>query len=113
MHPKLSASALIGVLIGYGSTFTLFTHSWTALVGWGIAGAIVGSFASTRKLALWMGGLYGAGLSITFLLGAFGGTPDKIPTYLLLVLVFTPIGAVGGLVSSYVGYAIHSSISAK
>ncbi len=110
MLRKILIAALAGLGLGYGSAFTFFTHSWTAIIAWGIAGAIVGAFAADGKQAIWMGGAFGAALAISFLLGVFGGTADKLPSYFVLVLVMLPVGALGGIVSAWVGHAIRRRV---
>ena len=106
MKRNTPITALIGFLVGYSSTFTLFTHSWTAIIAWGIVGVVIGAFTIERNAALWNGFAYGALLSIAFLVGVFGGTADKIPSYLALVAALAPLGAIGGAIASALGFYV-------
>jgi hypothetical protein len=99
----LFVSALVGIVCGLASNSRLLAGQWANLVVWGIAGIVLGLFASGRRVIVWAGILFGFFLSISFLILGFQGSSDKLPAFLVLTLGLSVIGAVGGLVTVFVG----------
>jgi hypothetical protein len=47
--------------------------------------------------------VYGFFMSVTFLISGFQGSPDKLPGFLALTLGLSIVGALGGLVTVFIG----------
>ena len=108
---KASITVLFGMGIGFFSAHTLFATSWIALLLWGVAGVGLGLFLIKEpKESLWTGGIFGFALSLTFLLSVFGGSPDKLPGYLVLALGLSVVGIIGGIASAFLGFFLKSFI---
>ncbi|MEP7357188.1 MAG: hypothetical protein ABI847_08110 [Anaerolineales bacterium] len=99
----LFAAVAVGVVCGIVSNTPILTGQWANLVLWALAGIGLGLFAAGRRAVLWAGIVYGLALTISFLGFAFGGTPDKLPVYLLLTLGLSVVGAVAGIVTVFIG----------
>lgn len=102
-NPLLFVSALVGIVCGLASQSSLLAGQWLNLVVWGIAGVVLGLFANGRRVMIWAGIVYGFFLSVTFLISGFQGSPDKLPGFLVLTLALSVIGAIGGLVTVFIG----------
>lgn len=96
-------SAVVGIACGLASQSSLLAGQWLNLVLWGIVGVVLGIFTNERRMIVWAGILYGFSLSVSFLLAGFQGSADKLPGFLLLTLVLSVVGAMGGLVTVFVG----------
>ena len=59
--------------------------------------------ARGTKAVIWLGILYGVFLSVFFLFSRFGGTSDKIFGYSLFVAALSIVGAVGGMITVFIG----------
>lgn len=104
MKNTLLVAGVVGLVVGYGSTFTLFIHSWTALLAWACIAVVLGAFTTTTdKEAIVGGALYGFLLCMAFLIGGFQGSSDKLPLFIALSGVLSMIGVVGGALASWVG----------
>jgi hypothetical protein len=105
MKPNLLliASAVAGIAAGLASLTPLLSGKWTNLVLWAVVGLIIGLFAQGRRAILLAGIVYGVFLSFTFLLAGFGGSPDRLPAFLLLTLGLSLVGAIGGVVTVFIG----------
>jgi hypothetical protein len=99
----LIASAVAGIVCGLVSLTPFLAGQWANLVLWAVAGLVLGLFAAGRRMILWAGILFGVFLSFTFLLAGFQGSPDKLPGFLLLTLGLSVVGALGGLVTVFIG----------
>jgi hypothetical protein len=102
-------SAIIGIILGFVSTKTFFAHSWLALVPWGIAGVLVGFIPKQQKQRLLAGALYGFFLCLTFLLAGFQGDRAKLPSFALLALLLSFVGALCGVALAYISTQIRRS----
>ncbi len=96
-------SAVVGITCGLASQTSFLAGQWLNLVLWGIAGVVLGLFTTGRRLIVWTGIVYGFFLSVTFLISGFQGSADKLPGFLVLTLALSVIGAIGGLVTVWVG----------
>jgi hypothetical protein len=97
--------ALVGIICGFISAHTLFSHSYTAIIFWGIVGLVVGWFTPNEEVRT-IGVHYGFMLILSFLLFNFGGTSDKLFVFILISLLFSIVGGLGGWLSVYVGHSI-------
>jgi predicted membrane protein len=69
---------------------------------WGIVAIAIGFFTENKK-EIWISGLsFGFILTFAFMLSAFGGTSDKLPSYLLLTLVISIAGIIGSTITIFV-----------
>jgi uncharacterized membrane protein (UPF0136 family) len=105
MYPFFIA-ALAGAICGVLSTHGLVFLQWWSLLFWALVGGAVGYFCANRKQAIWAGLIYGFVLSVAFLLSGFQGSSDQFPAFAALSLALSVIGAIGGAISSFVGYWI-------
>jgi uncharacterized membrane protein len=103
-------AAVVGIVCGFLSTHAL-NIGWLNLVFWGAAGIALGYFSATKKDTLLVGAIYGFFLSISFLFSGFQGAPDKFAGFALFSLGLSIIGALGGLVSAFVGGWLKSKLS--
>jgi hypothetical protein len=99
----LIISAIVGIVCGIASVTVFVTAQWANLILWALAGIGLGFFAVGRRAVLWTGIVYGVFLSASFLLVGFQGTPDKLPAFLVLTLGLSVVGALGGIVTVFVG----------
>ncbi len=97
------AAAVAGIAAGLASLTPLLAGKWTNLILWAVVGLVIGLFASGRRAILLAGIVYGVFLSFTFLLAGFGGSPDKLPQFLVLTLGLSVVGALGGVVTVFIG----------
>ena len=105
MKPNLLLiiSGVVGIACGLVSHTPFLEGQWLNLAVWGIVGIALGLFTIGTRLTIWAGLVYGFCLSVTFLVSGFQGSADKLPAFLLLTLVLSLVGALGGLVTVYVG----------
>jgi hypothetical protein len=105
MKPNLLLiiSGVVGIVCGLVSHTPFLNGQWLNLVVWGIVGIALGLFMSGTRLIIWAGLVYGFCLSVTFLISGFQGNADKLPAFLLLTLVLSLVGALGGLATVFVG----------
>ena len=96
-------AAVVGLVCGLASLTSLLAGQWFNLVVWAIVGLVLGLFTAGRRQILWTGIVYGVFLSVTFLLAGFQGSPDNLPGFLVLTLLLSVAGAIGGLVTVLVG----------
>ncbi|MEY4747729.1 MAG: hypothetical protein RLZZ416_778 [Candidatus Parcubacteria bacterium] len=106
-------STLLGLVVGFASARGLLLPSWYILIPWCIAGALVGAYLGTWRLALVAGAAYGFTLSLSFLITGFSGTPEQLPSFGLLLLILGALGVVGGIVSSTIGYQLRMLFTAR
>lgn len=92
----------VGIICGFISAHTLFSHSYTAIIFWGVVGLITGWFTPNKEIRT-MGFSYGFMLILSFLLFNFNGTSNKLFGFILISLLFSIGGAFGGWLSVYVG----------
>jgi hypothetical protein len=92
-----------GLLCGTLSNYGILRASWWNLAFWGIAGVVLGFFASDRKEALRAGIWYGMVLVLSFLFSGFKGSADKLLGFSLLALVGAVVGGACGLALGLIG----------
>lgn len=97
-------AGIIGILVGYMSSITFFAHSWTALFLWGATGLLIGYFVPNKITSHLAGALFGVTLVASFLLFGFHGASDKFLGFLVLTTVLSIVGALCGLVVTYIGF---------
>ncbi|SRR5258706_8139816 len=96
-------AGVVGIACGLVSHTFLLEGQWFNLVVWGIAGIVLGVFAQGRRQFVGVGIVYGVFLSVTFLLSGFQGSPGNLPGFLVLTLLLSVVGALGGLVTVFIG----------
>ena len=96
-------AAVVGIVCGLVSLSSLLAGQWASLIVWGLAGVVLGWFTAGRRLIVWTGVVFGVCLTLTFLLGGFRGSPDRLPGFLVLTLGLSVVGAIAGLVTVYIG----------
>jgi len=80
------------------------------LAMWGLAGLGLGFFTSGRSSILWTGIVYGVSLSFSFLLSGFGGRPEVFLSFILLTLLLSVVGALGGILTVFIGSRLRTLI---
>lgn len=112
MKPKrlLFVSALVGIILGLISHISFLSGPVINLAMWGLAGFGLGFFAADRSSILWTGIVYGVSLSFSFLLSGFGGRPEVFPSFILLTLLLSVVGALGGLLTVFIGSRLRTLI---
>jgi hypothetical protein len=105
MKTKLSiiTSILLGVIFGALSNYSILRGSWHNIIVWGIVGILIGLFIYNKKYIKQAGLLYGFSLAVTFLISGFKGTSDKLPGFILMVIVFAILSALCGWAAVFVG----------
>jgi fucose 4-O-acetylase-like acetyltransferase len=106
-------SAALGIACGLASQSSFLAGQWANLILWGIAGVLLGLFTNGRRVMIWAGITYGVCLSIAFLLSGFQGSADKLPGFLALTLALSVIGAIGGLVTVFVGSRLRQIVKPR
>ena len=106
----LIVAGIWGVLIGLGTTYPYSLRFLPAIILWGVGGLIVGFLTRNNSEALRAGTAYGVLLAVAFLLSRFGGSPDKLPSYFVLIAVLSVGAAIGGIIATYVGSKIKKLI---
>lgn len=101
---------LTGIVIGIMSARVLASIQWFNVVLWAFTGIVIGLFSPGRKRAIRSGSLYGLFLTISFLVSGFQGTPDKLPHFLILVLVLSLAGIAGGILCTVIGELLKRSL---
>ena len=96
-------SGIIGLAAGLGTTYPYNLRFLPAIILWGVTGLIVGVLTKDNREATRAGIIYGVLLAISFLLSRFGGSPNKLPAYFLLILVLSIGAAIGGVIAALVG----------
>jgi hypothetical protein len=104
MTPKLYVllSALLGVITGFITIHSPLAASWLSIFLWIAVGIAVVFFSSDRKTALYAGATFGFFDIASWLLSGFQGTADKIGSFHILTLALSALGAVCGLMGSYI-----------
>lgn len=102
---RLLLPAIFGIIAGVVSTYPWELKFLPCIIVWGIIGAIVG-FLFTQDGVLKPGITYGFFLTFAFLLSRFGGTFNKLPSYLVFVLLACIGGIPGGLLVVWIGSKI-------
>ena len=95
-------AAILGIVCGFLSTHAFYI-GWFDLVFWGVFGIGVGLCSGDKKTTAWAGIVYGFCLSISFLFSGFQGTSDKLLGFAALSFGLSIIGALGGLLTAYLG----------
>ena len=106
----LLISAAVGIVCGLASHIGFLSAPLTNLALWGLAGLGLGIFANGRRMILWTGIVYGVSLSFSFLLSGFGGRPEVFLSFILLTLLLSVIGALGGLLTVFIGSRLRTLI---
>jgi len=96
-------AGVVGIACGLASNTPVLAGRWANLIVWAVAGLVLGLFVTGRRLILSTGLVYGFVMSVTFLLSGFQGSRDKLPAFLGLTLALSLVGAVGGLVTVFIG----------
>ncbi len=113
MKQKIFRSIVVGILVGLISTYPIELGIVPSIVLWGMAGIVLGLFIEGKKDIIRSGILYGVFLSIFFLFSRFGGSADKILPYTLFVAGMSAVGAVGGLITVFIGSRLRQKKSNK
>src|SRR6266567_3668187 len=89
-------AGVVGIACGLASHTFLLEGQWFNLVVWGLVGIALGFFVQARRQIVVVGIVYGVFLSVTFLLSGFQGTAGNLPGFLVLTLLLSVVGALGG-----------------
>jgi len=92
-----------GIACGLASNTPWLAGKWANLIVWAVAGIALGLFVDSGRQMVWTGVVYGFLMSVTFLISGFGGTSDKLPAFLVLTLLLSVLGALGGLAAVFIG----------
>ena len=105
MKRKLSliSSALVGIIFGVLSNYSILLGSWMNLVVWAVVGLLIGLFIEERIFIKWSGIFYGFFLAASFLISGFKGSSDKIIGFSILSIVISVIGALCGWFIVFLG----------
>lgn len=106
MHKyRISVILLIALILAALTAKVLFVGKWIVPVLWGIVGVVIGRMWGTaKKDALRIGALYGAVISLAFLLFAkdWSIPITKAGSYMLFLAIGTAFGALCGGLASWV-----------
>ncbi len=104
MKPSLTVliAAIAGILCGLVCTYPAQLGPIPSIIIWTAGGILVGLLVRGSRIIL-PGIVYGVVLSFVFLLSRFGGSLSKLPKYLLFVSAMSIAGAIGGVVSAFIG----------
>ena len=94
---------VVGIACGLASNTPWLTGQWANLIVWALAGIALGLFVTSNRQIVWTGIVYGFLMAVTFLISGFRGASDKLPAFLLLTLLLSVLGALGGLVAVFIG----------
>jgi hypothetical protein len=105
MKRKLSllSSALIGIIFGVLSNYSILFGSWVNLVVWAVVGLLIGLFIEDKIFIKWAGIFYGFFLTSSFLISGFQGSSNKIIGFSVLSIAISVVGAFCGWFIVFLG----------
>jgi hypothetical protein len=106
-------SALIGIVTGFVTIYSIFQHSWTSIFLWVGVGLIVIYLSKSRKVGIWGAAIYSFITISSWLLTGFKGTPDKLPQLFLIILIASTLCALAGALGAYLFYLLFRRSSDK
>ena len=90
-------AGVVGLIVGYISSVTIFNRTWLALLPWAVIGITMIWLGATKKQGIWNGAIYAAVLTDSFMLFNYkGGTPHL--TFYIFVVALAGLGLVVGSV---------------
>jgi len=95
-------AGLLGIITGFVTIHSPLAHSSLSILLWVIVGIAVVAFSPRFKTALYAGAVFGFFDIASWLISGFQGTPDKLPAFMVVTLLFSILGAVCGLAGGYV-----------
>jgi hypothetical protein len=101
-------AGLAGIATGLFSGYFMM-GPWSSISLWAIMAIILG-LGTEQPKDLWSSVTYGILLTFSFLLYGFGGTVDKLPAYLLFILILSIGGIAGSYVMMFLGNIIKKAI---
>jgi hypothetical protein len=83
-------------------------HGWFNVIPWAVAALIVGLLSKTKKASLINGAVFGYFLFVSYIFFGYKGDTTLGPyvTFLFFTFAFSVIGAVAGLIGSFIGFQI-------
>ena len=96
----------VGVLTGLASTYPWALGPQPSLVLWALVGTLSGLWIGRTGPILTCGIASGVALTVAFLYSRFGGAASSLPGYTIFVLAMSIVGAIGGIVTLFVGSRI-------
>ncbi len=104
MTPKLFVitSGFIGVITGFVTIHSPLVNSWLSIFLWVGVGLVLLYNIPNRKLVLYAGTTFGFFTIASWLISGFKGAQSAIGGFILLTLTLSLLGAVCGLIGSYI-----------
>ncbi len=91
IHFNPLITGIVGLLVGFISSKTVFNRTWIALFPWAVIGILIIWFSRTKRQGIWNGAVFGAVLTDSFMLFNYkGGTPHM--TFWVFVVVLAALG---------------------
>jgi hypothetical protein len=90
---------MVGITVGFITTYSIFSHSWTSIIFWAAVGLLFFSFSPNRRATIYAGAIYGFTTITVWLASGFQGASSQKPHFLLVILIASTIGglaAAGG-----------------
>ena len=99
----MGSSVLLGVLC-----LKIRIHGWLNVIPWMVAALIVGFLSKTKKASLINGAVFGYFLFVSYIFFGYRGNTAWGPyvTFLFFTFAFSLIGAVAGLIGSFIGFQL-------
>lgn len=109
----LSISALVGIVCGFITSHTFFSHSWTSIFLWVGVGIPVIYFSRNRRSGIYAATIYGFLTIAVWLITGFNGTSDKILQLSMIILIASSLCAAIGALGAVIFYKLFRRDSGK
>jgi len=88
-----------------------FIQGWYNVIPWTIAALTIGYISKSRRECIVNGALFGYFLFLVYILFGYSGKTDttSIVKFTVFNLLFSLVGAIAGIIGSYIGYLLRGS----
>ena len=102
---------IFSVLLGF-LCIRLKLHGWLNILPWSISALIVGYISLNKRESLINGAILGYFIFVSYIFFGYKGNTElsQYSRFIIFMLLFSFIGALSGLIGSYIGYLIHKKI---
>lgn|ERR1017187_1420678 len=102
---------IFSVLLGF-LCIRLKLHGWLNILPWSISALIVGYISLNKRDSLINGAVLGYFIFVSYIFFGYKGNTElsQYSRFIIFMLLFSFIGALSGLIGSYIGYLIHKKI---
>jgi hypothetical protein len=102
---------IFSVLLGF-LCIRLKLHGWLNILPWSISALIVGYISLNKRDSLINGAVLGYFIFVSYIFFGYKGNTElsQYSRFMIFMLLFSFIGALSGLIGSYIGYLIHKKI---